>query len=102
MKQEFLKKKTKKSKHFSIPILSVLLTILFLGSLMIFSASYPYAKTHYEDGFYYIKRHLIFLTLGILAMLIVSKVNVRFIKKISPFFYGFWLILLVLVLFKGF
>ena len=43
--------------------LLILSSILFLGTFMIFSASYPYASAHYNDGTYYIKRQI----MGIIA-----------------------------------
>lgn len=89
-------------KRIDLKFLFLLLTILIAGSLMIFSASFPYAKAHYQDGFYYIKRHLIFLGIGIFMMLFLSKIKISFYKKISPFFYSICLILLILVLFGGF
>ena len=69
---------------------------------MIFSASYPYAKSHYDDGFYYIKRHVVFLLIGIIIMIVLSRINTKFIKKSSPIIYGICIFLLILVLFTGF
>lgn len=83
-------------------ILIYLSALLFLGTLMIFSASYPYASTHYGDGAYYIKRQLIFLAVGIFVMLILSKMPTDFYKKISPAFYFVCVALLIVVLFGGF
>ena len=59
MRQEILqikKTKDKRSSKINVSFLLLLLTLLFFGTLMIFSASFPYAKVHYGDGFYYIKR----------------------------------------------
>ncbi len=89
-------------KRLNVYLLIAVLILLILGSLMIFSAGYPHAKLHYSDGFYYIKRHLIFLSLGVIVMLALSRLKIEVIKKISPFFYGFCLLLLVAVLFTGF
>lgn len=93
-------KKFKSRVDFSF--LTLLLILLVLGSLMIFSASFPYAKSHYEDGFYYIKRHLIFLAIGLAAMFVFSKIRVDFYKKIAPIIYAVCIVLLILVLFGGF
>ena len=49
-----------KSERIDIVLLMILSSILFLGSIMIFSASYPYASLHYGDGFYYVKRQIVF------------------------------------------
>ena len=105
MKQEYCqiqKEKKRKRPTIDFGLLSLIIILLTLGTLMIFSASYPYAKTHYEDGFYYIKRHLIFLIIGSIIMLFFSRVNINAIKKITIFFFIFCVILLILVLFTGF
>ncbi len=96
------KSKIKQKNKVDFKFLALLLIILFLGSLMIFSASFPYAKAHYEDGFYYIKRHMIFLAIGIFVMFFLSKIKIEVYKKASPFIYGVCIVLLVLVLFGGF
>ena len=84
---------------FLLLLLAVLLT---LGTLMIASASYPYALSHYGDGAYYIKRQMIFLCIGLCAMYVLSIFPMNFYKKFSPYFYGVCAILLVIVLFGGF
>lgn len=100
IKKDVTRKNAK--KRLNIYLLIAVLILLILGSLMIFSAGYPHAKLHYSDGFYYIKRHLIFLSLGVIVMLALSRLKIDVIKKNSPFFYGFCLLLLVAVLFTGF
>ena len=83
-------------------LLFLVLVLLVLGTLMIASASYPYALSHYKDGAYYIKRQVIFLCIGIMAMYLLSLFPMSFYKKISPYFYIICAILLVIVLFGGF
>lgn len=106
MKSEFLTKNKIKEKRkrpsADRQLLLLIFILLILGTLMIFSASYPYAKSHYNDQFYYVKRQLIFLIIGIVAMIITSKVSINFYKKSSLYFYCICMFLLVLVLFGGF
>lgn len=85
----------------SIRFIIILVVLLILGSIMIFSASYPYAKAHYEDGAYYIKKHCIFLLIGVIAMIGVSFVPIKIIEKMSLPFYLISLILLLVVLLVG-
>ena len=99
-KEKIVKNKLK--LKVDLGFLSLLIVILALGSLMIYSASFPYAKNHYGDGFYYVKRHIIFLAIGLIAMYFFSKIKVDFYKKIAPFVYLVCMILLVAVLFTGF
>jgi len=106
MKTEFLENKNEKNKKKIPPLdfklLTILTIILTLGTLMIFSASYPYAQSHYNDGAYYIKRQLIFLILGLIAMLVTSRLSVKLFYTYSVGFYILCCILLVIVLFGGF
>ena len=96
-------KKVKKTREkIDARFLIILLIILALGTIMIFSASYPYASAHYGDGAYYIKKHIIFLALGLFTMIGFSFVPLKVIKKIAIPFYVVCIALLVLVLFTGF
>ena len=99
--EENLKPEMPKSKVDMI--LVILISILLaLGTMMIASASFPYASVHYGDGGYYIKRQCVFLFVGLLIMIALSRVPTDFYKKFSPAFYLVCMILLVIVLFGGF
>ncbi|MBQ9744425.1 MAG: cell division protein FtsW [Clostridia bacterium] len=83
-------------------LLTVIVILLILGAMMVYSAGYPYASSHYGDGAYYIKRQGIYIAIGCLAMYGISFVPVSVYKKASPYFYGICILLLVIVLFGGF
>lgn len=83
-------------------LIIILAVLLSLGTLIIFSASYPYALSHYGDGAYYIKRQIIFLSIGVFVLILFSRIPVGIYKKISPAFYTVCMLLLVIVLFGGF
>ena len=83
-------------------LMFILFSLLALGTLMISSASSPYASIHYGDSTYYIKRQIVFLCIGIVVMLFLSRIPLEFYKKISGYFYGFCCLLLIIVLFGGF
>ena len=83
-------------------LLLVVLTILFLGTISVFSASFPYAASRYDDGYYYLKRQIIFVLIGLGIMWLLSKAPVELYNKFSPVFYSICTLLLVLVLFGGF
>lgn len=101
-KYEKVKPKKRITKRANVYLLIIVFALLIFGTLMIFSAGYPHAKVHYNDGLYYLKRHIIFLILGVSVMLILSRLKINLIKKASPIFYGICIILLVAVLFTGF
>lgn len=79
----------------------IVFVLLGLGSIMVFSASYPYALSETGDSMYYIKKQLFFIALGTAAMLITMRFPYKFYQKLTPTF--FWIVigLLVLVLFVG-
>lgn len=84
----------------NIFVLSVML--IAVGLVMIYSASSIYAKENYRDGAFFLKRHLVFLTLGTLLSLLVMLVDYRELKKISKPLIIVSILLLVLLLIPGF
>ncbi len=85
-------------------MLAIILLLLCLGSLMVFSASYPVAMAdkHITDSLYYVKRQLIFVGVGAVIMMLASVFPYRWYKKWGPFAaYGVSLLLLIAVLFIG-
>lgn len=83
-------------------LLTLVLILLSLGTVMILSASYPYATAHYGDGLYYLKRHIVFLIIGILGMYVLSTLPEMLYRKFSPHYFFVCVGLLVLVLIGGF
>lgn len=83
-----------------IPFLLLVITILTIGLVMLFSASYTYAYYNEDgDSTYFFKRQLIFAVVGVIAMLLVSKVRYDYFKLFAiPAIAVSWL-LLVIVLF---
>ena len=91
-------KKQTGSMDFSI--LLVVTILCAFGLVMVFSASYYYAiHTQYGDGYYYLRKQLIYMAMGYPMMLIVSRVNYRYLDKLRYMFLVVSVILLILVLF---
>ncbi len=82
-------------------MLSLLLILLALGSVMVFSASYPSALAEEGDSMYYIKRQLMFIVIGAVAMTIVSIFPPSFYKRFALPVFIVSLVLLVIVLIPG-
>lgn len=80
---------------FSIIILSI------FGIIMIYSASYIWAEYKYNDPLKFVKNQLIFLILGIILMITVSKISYKKYFKYSNKILLFCFILLILVLIPG-
>ncbi len=102
--KEDLKKPFSLQQGGKIDIIYLMLVLLLaiFGTFMVFSAGGPYAEARYDDSFYFIKKQLIWLTVGVLSMTVVSKLRVEFIKSLTPLLYGITLFLLILVLIIGF
>ncbi len=68
---------------------------------MIYSASSIYAWERYQDNFFFLKRHLSFVLIGLLCMLAVMGVDYRRLRRWSGPMLGIAIILLILVLIPG-
>jgi cell division protein FtsW len=72
-----------------------------IGLVMIASASISYAEHVYGDGFYFLKRHLIYLGMAVIAGLVVLQVPVRTWYRYSELTTVVAILLLVAVLIPG-
>ncbi len=84
-------------------LLILILLLLTLGTIMVFSASYPLAlyQTEGKDSLMYIRRQLMFAGIGIVVMALVSRIPYVWFKRLAPIAYGAGLVLLLLALFIG-
>lgn len=86
---------------FDRPLLVIILILLLFGTVMVFSASYAWAQNDYGDSFYWVKKHVMWVGIGIALMLLVMQIDYRFFSAMSPIAFGATLILLCLVPFIG-
>ncbi len=80
-----------------IVILAVSAFLSILGLLMMYSAGSYQGETVYGDEFYFVKKQLVGVLLGSVAMCVMMFVNPEFLKKISTPFAIVSAVLLVLV-----
>lgn len=73
--------------------------LLCVGVVMMFSASYAYAMYVNENSLFYVKRQIIWAVVGIAIMLVVSFINVKFIRMAWLPLLGITYISLIAVLF---
>ena len=83
-----------------ILFISVVIICIF-GIIMIYSASSIWAEFKYDDAFKYVKQQGLFFIVGIVIMLVCSKINLNFLKKKANLILGICFLLLVLVLIPG-
>ncbi len=80
---------------------SVMLTmtaLVAIGIVMIYSSSAIYAFEKMGDSLYFLKRHLIYLAVGMVLMFLAMALNIHTLQKQSKYIIGLAVILLVLVL----
>lgn len=82
-------------------LLFVILFLCLFGVLMVFSASNVVALYKYNDSYYFVKRQILFLVIGISLMFVVSKINIEMFYKHYLKIFIVSIILLILVLIPG-
>lgn len=72
------------------PFFLILVIILTLfGLIMDFSASYAYAYNKFGDSFFFIKNQGFHAILGIIIMIVLMKIDYKFVRKMTvPMFLG--------------
>ena len=88
--------KTLKGK-IDITFLSLVLILLTIGLVMLFSASYAYSLEYYGSSYKFISRQALLGVAGVIAMLVISRIDYHNWKKLSIAVYVISLILLLIV-----
>lgn len=81
------KKSKKRAPDFTL-LLSALL-LVFIGIIMVFSASWPEAMKSFNNEYYFLKKQSIAAGIGFILMLILMNIDYKYYKKMS------WLIYIV-------
>ncbi|EEG29196.1 cell division protein FtsW [[Clostridium] methylpentosum DSM 5476] len=80
----------------------LVLVLLAFGLIMLFSASYANAYYYKGNSFQYIGRQAVFAVIGVIAMLVISRIDYHFWRKFAPWIFLVALLLMIAVLFtKG-
>ena len=98
VKDNEVKNKTAKGRMDST-LLVLTLGLVTIGLVMVFSASFYFAKHNYGDSFHFIYRQSIFAVLGVAAMLIISHIHYNILKKLVYWIVGISIALMIVVLF---
>lgn len=81
--------------------LIIVLVLLAFGSIMVYSASYVYAKSRYGDSYYIITRQAIFMVIGFVGMIVAMRVTPDTYKRFAPLIFLVCFFLLCLVPIPG-
>jgi|SRR5690554_4198736 len=91
----------KQTNKMNMLLLTTTVMLTIIGLIMVYSASQVWAEFKFGDKFYYLWRQLIFAVLGILGMLLVSKIDYTLYKKYATKIFLIVLFLLIIVLIPG-
>ena len=78
-------------------LLANLVVLLVFGLIVLFSASYAIAYYKFGDSYHYIRSQAIYAVVGFAAMLIISRVNYRWLLRFAWPLYWVTLVLVVAV-----
>ena len=84
-----------------INLLTIAVVFICIGIVMIYSSSSIYAWERYQDSFYFLKRHLYFLTIGLVFTFLCMLIDYRLLRKYARMLLWIAFFLLVLVLIPG-
>lgn len=90
-----------KAKSPDYIVFFAVLALLAIGVVMVYSSSAVSAQANFQDQYYFLKRQLIWASLGILAMLVTMNIDYHAWRKLAKPFFLVTLLLLVLVLVPG-
>lgn len=95
-------KKPSSVGRIDIAFLTLVISIVLFGTLTVFTSGYAYAEVRYGDSLYFVKRQLLWLFVGISALIVASRIPAAKYKELSPILYFITLTLLFLTLIIGF
>ena len=88
-------------RNVSASIFIIISVLIAIGVVMIYSASAIYGYEKMGDSLYFLKRHIIYLSIGYIVMFGVMLMDVNILRRFSKHIMLFSAALLVLVLIPG-
>lgn len=85
------KKAAVRKKAVDFTLLLATMLLVFIGIIMVFSSSWPEAMQKFNSGYHFLKRQLLYSTLGLVGLLILMNIDYKVWKK-----YAIWIYLLAL------
>ncbi|HNQ02044.1 MAG TPA: putative lipid II flippase FtsW [Syntrophales bacterium] len=82
-------------------LLFIVLTLIAFGTVMIYSSSYMLALQKYGDGYFFLKKHLLFLVIGIAAMIALMRTPYPWLRGAAYAGMGVSLVLLAAIFLPG-
>ncbi|MDD6332757.1 MAG: putative peptidoglycan glycosyltransferase FtsW [Clostridium sp.] len=86
-------------EYFDYSLLVIILFLVGFGLVMVYSASSYTAALDYGDSAYFFKRQAIFAVMGAACMLVISKIDYHFLKRLTvPAFIGIGIMVIAVLL----
>jgi len=82
-----------------LTFLILVLLLLTIGLIMLFSASFANALYYRNNSYAFISNQLVFATVGVVLMLMISTVNYKVLERLAWLIMGVSILLLIVVLF---
>lgn len=77
------KKKIEKRKAVDFTLFLAIMMLVFIGIIMVFSASWPEAMQRLNDGYHFLKKQFAFSILGFCVLIILMNIDYRIYKKFA-------------------
>lgn len=90
-----------KPNNFDHILLFVIVSLMGIGLVMVYSASSVTSLAKMSDGLFYFKRQLVWVIIGLLAMIIFSQINYRSLEKFAVPLLGVAIFFLILIYIPG-
>lgn len=84
-----------------IILLLVTLILVTFGTVMIYSSSSVIAAARFGDGYFFIKKQILFVVVGLGVMITLSRIPYYYLRKVAYFSMLFSVALLSLLLIRG-
>lgn len=96
------KSRTKTEKYFDYSLMFIVVFLVCFGLVMIYSTSaYNSQIENNGDSFHYLRRQAMFAVLGLVGMMVISRIPYHFWKRFTLLAYGGINVLLAVVLLYG-
>ena len=89
------------SSYIDVQMFIALLILFGLGFTMMTSTTVELGYKNYQDAFFYIKKQMVFMLLGMLCILALTRVRLAYWEQLGPLLLIVTIILLVMVLIPG-
>ena len=83
---------------FDITFLSFVLILLTVGLVMLYSSSYAFSYNQYGNSYKFITRQALFAAVGVVVMLVVSRIDYHFWRKFAWGLYALSTVMLIVLL----